>query len=459
MLKEKSVELIRVLNPLIKKYSNNDKVRKLIVDEFDRRNMKGSLGITILTEKRALSTLDIDERKDLVLLYVFTKAIYNALSFKENEDSEIVGEINDVLSIVPDNYFNPIEIEDLEQYKEEKKSNIKKQYVLHNMIRVAPNYYKGIISAKDLAEMDAENDIIYNFTNQRDPHIDVYGEKRIQFDKVKAERITFRLLEGSQFSDDIKLNLLHDGEDEIHFNEKNGDLTIISGNLNIFDGYHRKTASSNAVAKAKENNEELDFNWGLVITNFSEKKTLEFMTQINEQKPMKKEHIKNLDSSKLGNVVVDLIRDIESSEFGQNIKESDAELKFGGFTKKSLLAISIEECYEKKLTNRLKIKAIAKHIADVMDYIIALNIEDFMEHPEATSKASYINHKNMFAGYVALSERLYEVDKWEDIVEEILSKINFSIEDPKWKSIGFKKESEMKKPTRNNLYKLFQELI
>ena len=356
MLKEKSVELIQELRILIRKYSSNDKVRKIIVSEFDKRNMGGKQAIYILNEKRSLSTLNIDEEKDLILLFVFTNAIYNALSFKENEDSPTLGEISEVLSIVPDNFFNTIEIENMADYKEGKKPDIKKQYVLHNMLYVSPGYYKGLISAKDLAEMDAENDIIYNFKNQRDPHIDVYGEKRIQFDKNKAEKITFRLLEGSQFSDDIKLNLLHDGEDEILY-EKNGDLTIISGNLNIFDGYHRKTASSQAIAI----NPELNFNWGLVITNFSESKTLEFMTQINEQKPMKKEHTKNLDSSVLGNVIVDAIRDIKTSEFAQNIKESDAELKFGGFTKKLTLSISIEECYGDKLTNKLQTRPIKPH--------------------------------------------------------------------------------------------------
>ena len=61
MLKEKSVELIQELNVLIKEYASNDKVRKIIVEEFDKRNMKGSLAVGILNKNRELSTLDIDE--------------------------------------------------------------------------------------------------------------------------------------------------------------------------------------------------------------------------------------------------------------------------------------------------------------------------------------------------------------------------------------------------------------
>lgn len=454
MLLEKSVELIRNLDPLIKKYSSNSKVRNIIVEEFYKRNMNSGVGITILTGKRSLSTLNIDKGGDKVLLFVFTVAMYNALNFKEDDDDSILGEINEALSITPSNYFNPIEIEDMKDFKEEKKSVVKKQYVFHNMIQVAPGYWKGIISNKYLAEIDSQNDIIYNFKNQRDPHIDVYGMKRIQLDKTKIEKITNRLLDGTQFSDDIKLNLLQDDEDEIYYNEKTGDLTIISGNINIFDGYHRKTAG----VEAQEINPELSFNWGLVITNFSEKKTQDFMTQINEQKPMKQEHIKNLDSSKMGNIVVDAIRDIPTSEFGENIKESDAELNFGGFAKKSLLAVSIEEIYKDKLTNKLQTKSIAKHISEVMDYIIGLYSEDFIEHPEVTQKVSYINHRNMFAGYIALSEKLYGVTDWEEIVEEVLKQIDFSVTNSYWKDIGLL-ENDMKKSTRSNLYKFFQKLV
>lgn len=452
MLKEKSVKLIQELNVLIVKYSSNDKVRKIIVDEFTKRNMRGGLAISILNEKRALSTLDIDEGKDLILLFVFTNAMYAALTFKTDDDSPTLGEINESLSISPENYFNSIEIQNMSDYQEEKKVETKEQYVFPNMIQVSHGYWKGIVSSQYLAKMDAENDILYNFKSQRDPHIDVYGMKRIQLDKNKVEKIMNRLLAGTQFSDEIKLNLLHDGEDEISFNEKTGELTIISGNINVFDGYHRKTANSLAIQK----NPELDFNWGLVITNYSEKKTQEFMVQINEQKPMRQEHIKALDTSKLGNIVVDTIRDIDTSEFAQTIKDSDAELKFSGLTKKSTLALAIEECYKDKLTNRLQAKPIARHISNVIDYIIGLHVEEFIERPDASQ--SYISHKNMFAGYVALSEKLYGVKNWEDILEEILNQIDFSSKNSFWKDIGLL-EVDMKKSTRNNLYKFFSKLV
>jgi hypothetical protein len=274
--------------------------------------------------------------------------------------------------------------------------------------------------------------------------------KRIRLDKGKVQTIKERLLSGQQFSDDIRINVLHDGEDEISFNEKTGELTVVSGTMNIFDGYHRKTANSLSISE----NPELDFNWGLAITNFSEKKAQDFMVQIDKQKPIRQEHTKAMDTSSLGNSVVNAILDIDTSEFATQIRELDSELKFGGLTKKSILAISIEECYADKLTNKLQVKPIAKHITNVIDYIIGMNVEEFIVHPNETRENSYINHKNMFAGYVALSEKLFGDKNWEDTIEKVIDNVDFKINNSFWKDIGLT-DTEMSKSTRKNLYKFF----
>lgn len=453
MLNGKGVQLIQELNELIRKYSSNDKVRQIIVKEFTGRNMKASVAINILNERLELPTLDIDNNKDLVLLFVFTTSMFKALTYKESEDKETLGQIEEGIKIIPEDYFTPIEIENLSGYKLEKRNDKKEQYTFPNMIKVAEGHWRGIIPAKYLAEIDSGNDIIYNFKTQRDPVIDVYGMKRIKLDKTKVQNIKERLLTGQQFSDELRINLLHDGEDEFIFNEKTGELIYISGTLNIFDGYHRKTANSLAM----QENPDLDFNWGLAITNFSEKKAQDFMVQIDKQKPIKQEHTKSLDTSKLGNIVVNTIKDIDTSEFATKIKDSDDELRFDGLTKKSVLAIAIEECYKNQLTNKLQIRPIAKHIANVIDHIIGLYVEEFIINPDQIKEISYINHKNMFAGYVALSEKVYKDKNWEDKVEYVLNKTNFSISNDFWKDNGIL-ETDMKKSTRNGLYKFFKNL-
>jgi len=453
MYKDNSIQLIQKLNILIKKYSLNSKIREIIVNEFTKRNMKGSHAINILNERMELSTLNIDESKDLILLFVFTVGMFNALTFKEDNNGEPLGEIAEGLSVDPKEYFTKIEVQNLSDYKLEKKTEANEEIIFPKMNQVAPGFYSGTISAKYLAELDAGNEFVYNFKTQRDPVFDVYGLKRIHLNKTNVKEIVDGLLSGEQFPTTLVVNVLKDGEDKISYNEKTGDLKVISGTKNLVDGQHRKVGTSLAI----ESNPDLDFNWLFVVINYSEIQAQRYMVEINKQQKMKQEHVKNMDTSSLGNVVVDTIKDT-NSEFGTKIKDNDKELEYGGLAKKSTLVVAIEEVYKDKLTNRLQAKPIAKHIANIMDYIIGLRVNEFIVNPEETKKTSYINHKNMFAGYVALSEKLFGDKDWEDKVEQILNNIDFSLNNPFWKDNGIL-DNDMKKSTRNILYKFFRDLV
>ena len=451
MLEIKSSELILNLNEMIKKYAGNDRIRKLIVDQFTERNMKASLAVNILNERLLLSTLDINNANDLILLFVFSTGMYQAITEKEKEISPSNVELTEILKLDPIGYFTEIEMENLKDYKLQKKEKGKEEEVVFpNMIQLAPNFWVGGISSIQLADLDAENEFIYNFKTQRDPVFDVYGTKKINFSKTKAREISERLLSGEQFPDAIVINVLKNGEDDMSY-EKNGDLVIHSGVKNIVDGMHRKVGNGIYVSQ----NPNASFNFILVVTNYSEARAQDQMSQINKQKPMKIEHTKNLDSSKLGNAIVDSIRDIRTSEFAKLIRDSDAELEYSGITKKYTLSVAVTECYKSELTNSLQTKNIAEHIANIMDLVIGLYVDEFIKNPKESKKTSFINHKNMFIGYIALSAKLYKDADWENKVEEALSKIDFSRSNPFWKDNDIL-DNDVKKSSRSNFYKLFQ---
>jgi hypothetical protein len=453
MLKEKNAELVKNLNQLIKKYSRNDKVRKIIIEEFISRNMRATNAMNILNENLELSTLDIETNKDLVLLYVFNKGMYKAMTFKENKDDETLGEIQEGLSIISSDYFTDVEITNLNDYKLEKTLKKDEPIVFPNMIEVNGHTWVGLISSKLLAKLDAGNEFIYNFKTQRDPVIDIYGMKRIRLDKSKAEEITNNLLSGDQFPSAICVNVLKDDvTDDVRYDPKTRNLIVYSGIKNIFDGFHRKISNSIAISK----NSDLEFNWILIITNMSENMAQKQMVEINKQKPINQEHVKNMDTSSLGNAVVNAIKDIDISEFATKIKDNDRELEYGGLTKKSILAVAIEECYE--ITDKTQARSIARHIADVIDHIIGLYTNEFIKNLDQTKKYSYINHKNMFYGYIALSRKLFGVKNWEDKIKEMLDKIDFSKNNEFWNDIKLC-EQDMNKTSRKDLYKLFENLV
>lgn len=454
MLREKNALLVQELNKLIRKYGNNSKIRYIIKKEFEERNKLSNYAIRILTEKLPLETLDIENQEDLFLLFIFALGMQRALSTIDENINDTIGMQEEYSNINVASYFTKVELEKFNDLKLEKKEVSKYPYVFKNMIKVAEGHWIGVISAKYLADIDAGNDIIYNFKTQRDPKIDVFGIKKINIDKTKIEEIKNNLLEGKQFPTEIKINLLKDGEDDIEFISKDGiigDLKISSGTMNSFDGYHRKTANSLAINE----NPELDSNWKLCITNFSEKKAQDYMVEIDKQKPIKQEHIKNINTNLNENVVVDYIVDNSSAELAEQIKNTDTELKFGGLTKKSILATAISEQYSDLLKSKVYIKQIADWIVEVSNYFMGLYIDEFIANVSETKKYSYINHKNMFVGYIALTRYLYQKDNWKEELKEILNSIDFNVSNPIWKEIDLKNDN-LTKTTRKQLYRLFK---
>ena len=76
------------------------------------------------------------------MLFIITMSMYNALTHKESEDKEPLGKIEEILNIDPKNYFNEIEIENLNDYKFEKKVDKKDEVIVFLKIyRSAPGFY------------------------------------------------------------------------------------------------------------------------------------------------------------------------------------------------------------------------------------------------------------------------------------------------------------------------------
>lgn len=286
MLNQNNANLISVLNQMINKYATNRQVKEYLKTKFIDKNLSSSYPIRIITKRLELETLDIKNDKDLFILYVFTEGLQEALSLR-NRNDEYIGLEEDISKLNVKEYFTLSEQEYFSKHTYVTDKNEGYPYVFSNMLKVSDSHYTGIISAQNLALIDRSNDIIYNFNTQRNAKIDVFGIKRINVNTKKIQEISDNLLSGKQFADEIKINILRNGDDDIDFITSNdivGDLKVNNGEMNIFDGFHRKTANQLAIIK----NPDLQFNWKLTITNFTEQKAQDFMVQINKQTPIKK---------------------------------------------------------------------------------------------------------------------------------------------------------------------------
>jgi hypothetical protein len=433
------------LKKIIEEVGHMQGIKDDIGKEFKSRNLNGIRAARIFMGNEDLNTLD-DNENDNMFLFLFCFALNKAL------DSQGLNEY----VIEMKEYFTEVEFQKWVSYSAEKTEQDVYPLTLYYMVEIIPNkIWQGYLSAQEINRWNMANLITYNFRTQRNPKITVSGEK-INIDTAKIEEIKERLLSGIQFPDQLKFNLLRNGEDKFNYNSKSKTLVILSGIINIFDGYHRKTANSLAI----EENPDLVFNWPVIITNMSEKEAHDYMVQIDKQKPIKKEYIESMDYNKTENLAVDAIIDNKFSDFAKTIKEDDNYIRLNrALTKKSIIATAIKENYSNQIKNTMDMRNISGWVVEFMDYLMGSYSEEFITNPYKIKKTSFINHKNMFFGYIALSKVLYGKDDWRDSLKKVVDSIDFNLGNSLWKDIGLIGNNDANKTLRYKLYNLFEEAL
>ena len=438
MLKEKKEKLKNNIDKIIKEIGHRNDIKQEIGREFLNRNIPAHRAMNVFMSIEDLNTIG-DSDNDIRFLFIFTLALEKAL--KDNAD----------ININTREYFTELEYKQWLNYREEPKSSNIYPIIFENTQQIANGIWQTTLTAQHLAELNSDNVILYNFKTQRSPKITVSGVK-IDYDKQKTVEIKNRMLNGEQFPDHIKLNILNNFKEKINYNSKTQILTVGEGSsINIFDGYHRKVANSLAV----EENNEISFTWPIIITNLTENAAKDYMVQIDKQKPIKKEQIKSWDLSKMENLVVSVISDDKISKLNKIMKDQYSEIKHNkGLVTKNIIAESIAENYE--LNDTTDIRGLGGWIVEFTDYLFSLYPSEFITDPYSNKEHSVINHKNMFHGYIALSSKLYNNQNWKKILENKMQSIDFSTDNEIWKDIGIL-TGKVNKSQRNKIYKLFME--
>lgn len=439
MLKEKREQLKLELKNVIQEYGYNNDIKQDVGEGFKKRNLSAIRAMWVLNENLDIQTLTEDEG-DTRFLFIF---VYSLVEVLKNKGLPCRIKVED--------YFTKVEIEKWTDYKEETEMDSIFPIILEDVSKVDDRTWQTTLTAQELNNLDANNALIYNFKTQRNPKITSFGEK-INMDKTKVMEIKERLLNGEQYPDAIKLNVLKT-DIRPQYNEKKRQLIIPEGCvINIFDGYHRKTANSLAI----EENPNLEFRWQITIANLSEKQAHDYMSQIDKQKPIKKEYIQQMDYTQPENLIIDAIMDNKLSELAKVMKDSDDYIKQNrALTKKSIIATAIKEVYGDEIKISTNIRNISNWIVEFTDYLMGLYVDEFIINPYEIKKTSFINHKNTFNFYISLSKELRDKANWKELLKEKMSSIDFSKENQMWRSIGLLDNVvDAKKPTRNKLYSL-----
>lgn len=445
MLKQNEVDLKERLTNIIKEIGYANDVKQLLGNEFKERNLSALRATFAFNQNLDLKTLT-DSDEDIRFLFLFTYSLNKAIQQSENNDiKNIKIDVND--------YFTEREVNNWSDYREESKRDSIFPIVIEDVTQLSDKIWQTSFSAQLLNKLDADNLLLYNFKTQRNPKITVAGE-RINIDNQKVAEIKERLIKGEQFPTQIKLNCVNIGERPV-YNPKNRTLTLNEGVIiNVFDGWHRKTANSLAL----EVFPDLQHNWSGMITYMSEKQAHDFMSEIDKQKPIKKEFIQQMDYNRPENLVVDAIIDDKLSELAKVMKDDDNYIRLNrALTKKSIVATAIKEVYEEQLKVSTNIRNIARWIVELTDYLMGFYADEFIVNPYKVKETSMINHKNMFYGYIALSGKLYNNRDWKDLLAEKMESIDFNIDNSLWKDLGMFSPKDANKTLRDKLYKLFTE--
>lgn len=436
MTKEKLNQLKETLKFVLNEVAHVKEIKQEIGEEFIARNLSAYRAMNVFMGIESLDTLTNSE-DDARFLFIFTVGLNRAIGEPEFE-------------VDVDEYFTKLEYNKWINYREEEEPENIFPIVFENTIQLTDNIWQTKISAQRLEELDRNNVFVYNFLTQRHPKITSAGVQ-IDFDKKKAFEIKERMLEGKQFPDHIKINILHNFQEQIHYDDKKHILTIGENSIiNTFDGHHRKVANSLAIEEVAE----LDFTWGLVITNMSESEARDYMLQINKQKPIKYEQIKAWDMDRIENLVVSVIADDKISKLNKVMVEQRAEIRNNkGLTTKNIIAEAISENYQ--LDDTTDIRALGNWIVEFTDNLMSLYPEAFITDPYTIKESSVINDENIFYGYIALSAKLQNNPEWKGMLKEKMGTIDFTRNNPLWKQMGLVRKKHANKALRNKLYELF----
>lgn len=441
MLKEKEYALKDKIKNILNNIGYSNDVKQSIGGEFKRRNLNVYTAMQVLQGNLDLITLD-DNEENIRFLFIFSYALSKAL--EQYTDLELNVE----------EYFTKVEVDKWKDYKEEKMEEDIFPIIFEDVQQVNGKMWQGVLSAQKIKQLRDSNVLIYNFKTQRDPKVTIYGE-RINLDKARVQEISKRLIQQKQYPDPLILNILNNEDVEFEFDQKNSQLIIYKGVINHIDGHHRIVANGLALEKMPN----LNFNWQVTFTFLTEDEANDYITQKDKQRPMKKEYRAQKDLTKEENLVVDAITNDRLSQLADAIKDDDQYIKLNkALTKKSIIATAIKENYNEQLKTKINIRNIAKWIVEFTDELMGLYQDEFINNPYEVKKHSLINHKNMFYGYIALSEVLQNNPDWKQKLKEKMESVDFTSNNPIWDDIGINIDSlkDLNKSSRIKLYNFFK---
>lgn len=368
--------------------------------------------------KKEIEDLDIRE------LYLFTEQVFSKTGNME---------------IDPDTYFTDIDIRESRQFSgltEVKKSEIDFPITVTNAQVVGNSAYMVTLDIKVIDKLLTSQLLHYNYDLQREAKYTRRKDKVIIEPTLNMKNVTeiqSHLLQGTLVPTVLVFNAATRSAEsgtELIFDSKKMELTITKDTkLDVVDGFHRCRASQLAL----QQNPELNFNFAVLITNYSTKKSQQYQAQLAKATPLSKTRIQELEANRLSDTVVQQLR--EESELRGKISQTN---RIHSLNKElvtyNVLADTIDE--EFKMNTRADAADVGDYLTEVFSFLIGSYPEEFINNLAESRKNTIINDNNMFVGYLVLARRMMENGLKEREIRNLIKNIDFSRDNDLWKELG-----------------------
>jgi hypothetical protein len=422
------------------RFCRDKKVNQKIKDEFKERGVSPAEIQRILDTKVLLKGVNPD------IQYLLCKLFY------EETKEELIN---------PEKYFNDAEISRAKLFKIETKEQERYPIVFEKVERVYDDLYSFYLNAQQIADLYSKNLITWNKETQRQTKIKNISGDFVEVPDINTtsiNQIADRILKGKQITNHINFNLLKNGEEDYEYDVKNEILTVYSGEIDIADGAHRSYGVINAV----RTNPDIQFKLGVYFTNYSAEKAREFIRQENVRNKIEKSHLETFNSENLAMTVTIDLNSHPKCDLSGKITKDKTNLDLGiALTTTDIVSSAIKYEYDENLKSNRDAGIITDWLVKFFNELMGLYSDELIHNIKQAKENNYINHENMFIGYIALSKELYGKDDWKNVLQTAMSRIDFSKENSIWKeeNLNINSKKSLTKPYIKKFSNYFKGVI
>jgi hypothetical protein len=325
---------------------------------------------------------------------------------------EVVTEEYLKVKIDPTKYFTESEIEMAVNYKVEKnESKGKYPLVIENVYKLNNGQWFTSKDALEVVGWYNAQFITYNPDTQREARVKEYRDKiftDITVNKESVKEIKEAILESRFISNFITFNILQNGNESFKYDEKNHRLIIESGELDILDGFHR----SLAMIYALQENPDISYQTGIMITNFDADKAKSYIVQEDKRNKIDFKHIKSYDKENYANLIVTKINESTKSYLRGQIVSDPILIKLKkGLVEFSSLMAAVD--YYFNPSDTMDVAKYSGIIIEGLNTVLETKPELFKQ----------VADERLWITYVCAIRKVFEQDEWQDKLINVINSL------------------------------------